>query len=92
MATQNIHYHYLPWQHKASFTITYHGNTKHSLPLLTMATQNTKHKNTSLDGCNAAALQPSSEVFLLIFTSVALVRKDVCYLRMVELPKHVAAD
>ena len=39
IATKSIHCHYLPWQHKASITITYHGNTKHPLPLLTMATQ-----------------------------------------------------
>jgi hypothetical protein len=41
----------------------------------------------------AATSQPTDEVFLLIFfTSVALVRNEVCSLRMVELPKHVAAN
>ena len=39
MATQSIGYHYLPWQHKASITITYRDSTKHPLPLLNMATQ-----------------------------------------------------
>jgi hypothetical protein len=34
----------------------------------------------------------TNEVILLIFTSVALVRKEVCSLRMIELPKHVAAN
>jgi hypothetical protein len=41
----------------------------------------------------AATPQPTNEVILLIFfTSVALVRNEVCSLRMVELPKHVGAD
>jgi hypothetical protein len=30
--------------------------------------------------------------FTDFFTSLALVRKEVCSLKMVELPKHVAAD
>jgi hypothetical protein len=40
----------------------------------------------------AATSQPTNEVFLLIFTSLALVGKEVCSLRMVELPKHVGAN
>jgi hypothetical protein len=40
----------------------------------------------------ATASQPTNEVILLFFTSVALVRNEVCSLRMVELPKHVGAD
>jgi hypothetical protein len=31
-------------------------------------------------------------IFYWFFTSVALVRNEVCSLRMVELPKHVAAN
>jgi hypothetical protein len=37
--------------------------------------------------------QPTNEEILLIFLkSVALVRNEVCSLRMVELPKHVGAN
>jgi hypothetical protein len=81
--------------------------------LFTKATLVKISKNTSLDGCNAAAyramyrcvsyaeadsrwyaaaLQPSNQVFLLIFTSVVLLRNEMCSLRMAELLKHVGAN
>jgi hypothetical protein len=40
----------------------------------------------------AATPQPTNEVILRFFTSAALVRNDVCSLRMVELLKHVRDD
>jgi hypothetical protein len=40
----------------------------------------------------AAASQSTNEVFLLIKLSVALVRNNVCPLKMIELLKHVGAN
>jgi hypothetical protein len=40
----------------------------------------------------AAASQSTNEVFLLIKLSVALVRNNVCSLKMIELSKHVGAN
>jgi hypothetical protein len=41
---------------------------------------------------HAAASQSTNEVFLLIKLSVALVRNNVCSLKMIELSKHVGAN
>jgi hypothetical protein len=40
----------------------------------------------------AAASQSTKEVFLLIKLSVALVKNNVCSLKMIELSKHVGAN